>query len=170
MQESPKPSDTSVHIRGSVHTLGDRVPRGFLRVAVLGPAPTIPTDQSGRRELAEWLGGDRNPLAARVFANRAWHWLFGAGLVRTTDNFGTTGEPPSHPELLDDLAVRFAVEDGWSAKRLVRRIVAAVPRRGPRIGCLDGQRNRFAAAGVVDRHQLAQHPCGVSLWPAQPGL
>ncbi|MFO0889236.1 MAG: DUF1553 domain-containing protein [Isosphaeraceae bacterium] len=121
--ERPKPGDTQVHIRGSVHTLGDHVPRGFLRVATLGPAPAIPSDQSGRRELAEWLGSGRNPLTARVFANRAWHWLFGAGLVRTTDNFGTTGEPPSHPELLGDLAARFAGEDGWSVKRLVRRIV-----------------------------------------------
>src|SRR5262249_19432316 len=63
-----------------------------------------------------------NPLTARVFVNRAWHWLFGAGLVRTTDNFGTAGERPSHPELLDHLALRF-VEDGWSVKSLVRRIV-----------------------------------------------
>jgi hypothetical protein len=63
-----------------------------------------------------------NPLTARVFVNRAWHWLFGAGIVRTTDTFGTTGEPPSHPELLDHLATRF-VEDGWSIKTLVRRIV-----------------------------------------------
>ncbi len=123
VRESPRPGDVRVHIRGSVHTLGDRVPRGFLRIAMLGPAPEIPSDQSGRRELAEWLGSGRNPLTARVFVNRAWHWLFGAGLVRTTDNFGTTGEPPSHPELLDDLATRFAGEDGWSVKRLVCRIV-----------------------------------------------
>jgi hypothetical protein len=121
--ESPKPGDANVCIRGNVHTLGDRVPRGFLGVATLGPAPAIPSDQSGRRELAEWLGSDRNPLTARVFANRAWHWLFGAGLVRTTDNFGTTGEPPSHPELLDHLAARFTGVDAWSVKRLVRRIV-----------------------------------------------
>ncbi|MHB1561112.1 MAG: DUF1553 domain-containing protein, partial [Isosphaeraceae bacterium] len=121
--ENPKPADIRVHIRGSVHTLGDRVPRGFLRVATLGPALEIPSDRSGRLELAEWLGSGRNPLTARVFANRAWHWLFGAGLVRTTDNFGTTGELPSHPDLLDDLAARFAAEDGWSVKRLVRRIV-----------------------------------------------
>ena len=120
--EKPEPGDTKVHIRGSVHTLGDRVARGFIRVATLGTAPAIPSNQSGRRELADWLGSDRNPLTARVFANRAWHWLFGAGLVRTVDNLGTTGELPSHPELLDHLAVRFA-EDGWSVKRLVRRIV-----------------------------------------------
>jgi hypothetical protein len=73
-------------------------------------------------ELAEWIASADNPLTARVYANRAWHHLFGAGLVRTTDNFGTTGEWPSHPELLDYLALRF-VEDGWSVKALVRRIV-----------------------------------------------
>jgi hypothetical protein len=72
--------------------------------------------------MAEWLASRENPLAARVFVNRAWHWLFGAGIVRTTDNFGTTGEAPSHPELLDHLAERFA-EDGYSVKKLVRRIV-----------------------------------------------
>jgi hypothetical protein len=56
--------------------------------------------------------------------NRAWHWLFGAGIVRTTDNFGTTGEAPSHPELLDHLALRF-LEDGQSLKKLVRRIATS---------------------------------------------
>jgi len=149
--ESPKPGDTKVHVRGSVHTLGDRVPRGFLRVATLGPAPAIPVDQSGRRELAEWLGGDHNPLTARVFVNRAWHWLFGAGLVRTTDNFGTTGEPPSHPELLDDLAVRFAGEDGWSVKRLVRRIVLS-------------RTYRLGSAAVADPKAAAVDPENRLLW------
>jgi hypothetical protein len=82
----------------------------------------LPKTRSGRRELAEWLTSRDNPLTARVMVNRVWHWLLGAGLVRTVDNFGTTGELPSHPELLDWLAVRF-VEDGWSLKKLVRRIV-----------------------------------------------
>jgi hypothetical protein len=93
-----------------------------LRVATCGPTPAIPSHESGRRELAAWVASGSNPLTARVFVNRAWHWLFGAGLVRTADNFGTTGEPPTHPELLDDLAVRFA-EGGWSVKALVRRLV-----------------------------------------------
>src|SRR5439155_26117342 len=84
--------------------------------------PAMPTDQSGRVQLADWLAGKDNPLTARVYANRAWHWLLGSGLVRTVDNFGTTGETPSHPELLDHLATRF-VEDGWSVKKLVRSIV-----------------------------------------------
>jgi hypothetical protein len=120
--EEPRIEDTHVHIRGSVHSLGETVPRGFLSVATIGPVPPLPSDSSGRREFAAWLASPDNPLTARVIVNRVWHWLFGAGLVRTTDNFGTTGETPSHPELLDDLAVRF-MEDRWSIKRLVRQIV-----------------------------------------------
>jgi hypothetical protein len=79
-------------------------------------------EQSGRLELAQWVARRENPLTARVIANRAWHYLFGRGIVPTVDNFGAMGEPPSHPELLDYLAVEF-MDDGWSLKRLVRRIV-----------------------------------------------
>jgi hypothetical protein len=120
--EEQQIEDARVHVRGSVHNLGPAVPRGFLQVATPGPAPALPKGQSGRRELAEWIVSPENPLTARVIVNRAWHWLFGAGIVRTTDNFGTTGERPSHPELLDHLAVSF-VADGWSVKKLIRRIV-----------------------------------------------
>jgi hypothetical protein len=120
--ERPEITDAAIHVRGSVHALGAVVPRGFLRVATTGPAPTLPSHASGRRELADWLADPQNPLTARVYANRVWHWLFGRGLVRTVDNFGSTGEAPSHPELLDHLALRF-VEGGWSVKRLVREMV-----------------------------------------------
>jgi Protein of unknown function (DUF1553)/Protein of unknown function (DUF1549)/Planctomycete cytochrome C len=120
--EEAEIGDARVHVRGSVHILGELAPRGFLRVASYGDLPPFPARESGRRELAEWLGGKANPLTARVIVNRVWHWLFGAGIVRTNDNFGTAGEAPSHPDLLDDLAVRF-MEDGWSVKSLVRRIV-----------------------------------------------
>jgi hypothetical protein len=122
VREEKEIADLRIHVRGSVHTLGEKAPRGFLQVATTGSGPKMPAHESGRRELAEWLAGSENPLTARVFVNRAWHWLFGAGIVRTTDTFGTTGEPPSHPELLDHLAARF-VEEGWSVKKLVRRIV-----------------------------------------------
>jgi hypothetical protein len=114
--------DAHIHIRGSVHTLGDAVPRGFLQVATCGLPAVLPKNQSGRRELAERIVAPENPLTARVIVNRAWHWLLGAGIVRTTDNFGTTGERPSHPELLDHLAGSF-MADGWSMKKLIRRIV-----------------------------------------------
>lgn len=122
VMEEKNISDLRVHVRGSVKNLGDKAPRGFLQVATYGDVPPMPAQQSGRRELADWLTNKSNPLPARVMVNRAWHWLFGIGLVRTTDNFGTTGEKPSHPELLDSLALEF-VNDGWSTKRLVRRLV-----------------------------------------------
>jgi cytochrome c553 len=122
--EDTKPEDSPVHIRGSVRNLGAPVPRGFLQVALRGDAPAIPADQSGRLQFAQWLTSESNPLTARVYVNRVWHWLFGAGLVRTTENFGITGEAPSHPELLDYLALRF-MRDGWSTKKLVKLIVSS---------------------------------------------
>ena len=77
---------------------------------------------SGRRELADWIASQDNPLTARVMANRVWLHLIGRGLVATPDNFGATGQPPSHPELLDYLALSFA-DNGWSVKKLIRSIV-----------------------------------------------
>ncbi len=114
--------DTEIRIRGIARSLGPKVPRGLLEVALTGPAPTFSATESGRRELADWIASEANPLAARVIVNRTWAWLMGAGLVRTVENFGTTGERPSHPELLDHLARQF-VADGWSIKRLVRAIM-----------------------------------------------
>jgi hypothetical protein len=122
--EKEAPGDLRVHVRGSVHNLGPVVPRGMLQVATAGESASIPSQESGRRQLADWIASPQNPLTARVIVNRVWHWLFGAGLVRTMDNFGTTGETPSHPDLLDHLASTF-MEDGWSIKRLVRRIVTS---------------------------------------------
>ena len=138
--------DIPVHFRGSVHTLGDKVPRGFLQVATYDKPPVIPVNESGRRELGEWLGSPSNPLTARVIVNRVWHWLFGSGLVRTVDNFGTTGEEPSHPELLDYLAVRF-VEQGWSVKKLIRELVLS------RVY----QLNSAADGGIASRHKHRRH-------------
>jgi mono/diheme cytochrome c family protein len=122
VREEEKIDDTYVHVRGSVHNVGAKVPRGFLQVATLGAPPIVPEKQSGRREFADWIASPSNPLTARVMVNRTWHWLFGAGLVRSTDNFGTTGETPSHPELLDHLASQF-IAQGWSVKKLVREIM-----------------------------------------------
>ena len=122
VKEDPQPTDSAIRIRGIESRRGDVVPRGFLQVATLGEAPAIPEDASGRVELAEWIVSPDNPLTSRVIANRIWTWLFGAGLVRSVDNFGTTGETPSHPELLDYLAIRLQ-ENGWSIKSMVREIV-----------------------------------------------
>jgi hypothetical protein len=119
--EKKKPTDMKIHIRGSIYQLGAIAPRGVLQVANYGPVPKMPTNASGRLELADWVADPANPLTARVMANRVWHWLFGEGLVRTVDNFGTTGESPSHPELLDHLAVQF-VQQGWSVKKIIRAI------------------------------------------------
>lgn len=120
--EKKNPTDLKVHIRGRINNLGAVVPRGVLQVANYGPAPEMPSSSSGRLELAHWIVDPANPLTSRVMANRVWHWLFGAGLVRTVDNFGTMGESPSHPELLDHLAVHF-IQQGWSVKKLIRTIV-----------------------------------------------
>ena len=119
--EKAKPTDLRIHIRGSIDNLGAIAPRGVLQVANRGPALKMPTSSSGRLELADWIVDPANPLTSRVMVNRVWHWLIGAGLVRTVDNFGTTGESPSHPGLLDHLAVQF-VRQGWSVKKLIRTI------------------------------------------------
>ncbi|HTU18812.1 MAG TPA: DUF1549 and DUF1553 domain-containing protein [Gemmataceae bacterium] len=122
VRDDDHPGDIRVNRRGNPHALGKRVPRGFLSVLSTGPGPSIPADRSGRLELADWLASPENPLTARVFVNRVWMHLFGEGLVRSVDNFGIQGEPTTHPELLDDLAVRF-MEQGWSVKWLVRTLV-----------------------------------------------
>ena len=108
--------------RGEINKPGRPVPRRFPAVIEIADAPTVPARHSGRLEFARWLTHPDHPLTARVMANRVWRHLFGAGLVRTMDNFGFSGERPSHPELLDTLAVRF-MADGWSIKKLVREIV-----------------------------------------------
>ena len=111
--------DQPLLVRGNHRNIGDVVPRGFL-AAVDGrpyPAPGLV-----RLHLAEAVTAPDNPLTARVAVNRVWRHLFGHGIVRTVDNFGRLGDPPSHPALLDYLAAGFA-DDGWSIRRLVRRLV-----------------------------------------------
>jgi hypothetical protein len=96
------------------------VPR-FAFLAAQPPSPTGP-QESGRRELAQWLTQPGHPLTARVLVNRLWHYHFGRGIVATPSNFGLRGEPPTHPELLDWLAARF-VAANWSIKEIQREIV-----------------------------------------------
>ena len=102
---------------------------GFPEIIPYGNPPTEipPADgrTSGRRRaLAEWLGSAANPLTARVIVNRVWSHHFGQGIVATLDNFGRMGTPPTHPELLDWLAVEF-MERGWSIKNLHRLIMTS---------------------------------------------
>lgn len=122
VRDSQQVADTEIRIRGEAEKLGPVVPRGFLSVLQFPSQPQINKTQSGRLELALWLTHEQNALAQRVIVNRIWLQLFGQGLVRSADNFGTTGDTPSHPELLDHVARRF-VQDGSSIKRLVRLLI-----------------------------------------------
>jgi hypothetical protein len=122
VRDSKKVSDTEVRIRGEAEKLGPVVPRGYLTLVSVSDATAPNPKQSGRLELAQWLTSGNNPLTSRVYVNRVWQHLFGDGLVKTVDNFGTTGETPSNPELLDHLAKRF-VQQGWSTKKLIKSLV-----------------------------------------------
>lgn len=120
--------DAHLAIRGNVHNPGPKVPRGVLSVTVPDGDATIKTNGSGRLELANWIASPENPLTARVYVNRVWAHLLGAGLVPTLDNFGSTGHRPTHPELLDYLAAKFTRPVaqggmGWSTKRLIRELI-----------------------------------------------
>ncbi|HYH64415.1 MAG TPA: PSD1 and planctomycete cytochrome C domain-containing protein [Urbifossiella sp.] len=114
--------DLPVFVRGNPMKTGPAlVPRRFLRVLSAGEPEPFRMG-SGRRELAEAIVTDARGLTARVFVNRVWGWVIGRPLVATPSNFGALGDPPTHPELLDDLAARF-VANGWSVKWLVRELV-----------------------------------------------
>jgi hypothetical protein len=131
--EDDKPQDLNIFIRGNVERKGKIAPRQFIRV-LADDGSMMFTNGSGRRELAESIASDSNPLTARVMVNRVWGMFFGKPIVESPSNFGRTGEPPSHPELLDFLATRF-MEQGWSVKTLAREIVlSATYRQDSRAG------------------------------------
>ncbi len=113
------PADSPVYNRGELDQPGAKVRRGVPQVLTT-KQPTI-KDGSGRLELANWIASTDNPLTARVMANRVWLHLMGHGLVATPDNFGASGQPCSHPALLDHLAISF--ESDWSVKKLIRSVV-----------------------------------------------
>jgi cytochrome c553 len=113
------PTNLRIHLRGNRFTLGPTAPRRFLQILAGEGHAALTTTQSGRLELARWIASTSNPLTARVLVNRLWQHHFGTGLVATSDNLGARGEAPSHPELLDWLAVRF-IESGWSIKSMHR--------------------------------------------------
>ena len=117
--ELPKPRDTYIHLRGDFLQKGEKVTPATLAVL----PPLKPTgDQPSRLDFAKWLVAAENPLTSRVTMNRFWQNLFGTGLVATPDDFGTRGEKPSHPELLDWLATEF-MKQGWSRKEMIKLIV-----------------------------------------------
>jgi hypothetical protein len=149
--------DVPLQLRGNPAKPGPLVPRRFLQVLSPGE-PVRFTQGSGRRELAAAIFRDSAPLAARVIVNRVWKHHFGRGIVETPSNFGTQGERPTHPELLDDLAARF-VENGWSLKWLHREILlSAAYQQGSGFGVQGsegGQRQNGGQAGTArasDRH------------------
>ena len=123
------PEQTFVLFRGSPHSPADPVEPGFPDIfASPSPEPSqfAATDRSSgrRRVLAEWITSPENMLTARVIANRIWQFHFGRGLVRSANNFGQLGTPPTHPELLDSLALRF-IDEGWTFKSMHRLIMTS---------------------------------------------
>ncbi len=120
VRERRSASDSALYVRGELSQPGETVRRGFPQVLTTNQ-PYIGRG-SGRRELADWIASKDNPLTARVMANRVWLHLIGRGLVPTPDNFGASGLPPSHPALLDHLALSL-VDNGWSVKKLIRTVV-----------------------------------------------
>jgi cytochrome c551/c552 len=119
--DKPQPVAARIFLRGNPARPGDETPRRFLSVLTDPEAETF-TQGSGRLELARAIVDEANPLTARVMVNRVWQFHFGQGLVRTPSDFGVRGDRPTHPELLDYLAITFR-EQGWSLKTLHRRIM-----------------------------------------------
>ena len=141
------PKDLQVMIRGDVKRLGPEIKRGFLTV-IDQPDVTGFDSGSGRVALAEAITRQSNPLAARVIVNRVWRELMGASIVATPSNFGALGAQPSHPLLLDDLAVRF-MNSGWSLKWLQREIVLS---------------STYAQSSHVDPAKAQRDPDNQLLW------
>ncbi|MEM7457538.1 MAG: PSD1 and planctomycete cytochrome C domain-containing protein [Planctomycetota bacterium] len=123
VQDLDEPVPARLLIRGELDKPAQIVPRGLLQVLTEADQHSIAPEVagSGRLELAKWIASNDNPLTARVIANRVWYWMFGRGLVRTVDDFGSAGDSPTHPELLDYLATRL-IEEDWSIKALIREI------------------------------------------------
>lgn len=157
-----QPKNLRVHLRGNRFTPGKIVPRGVPGIlAAAGSANSTATDtapiidpqqpSSGRLELARWIASPTNPLTARVLVNRVWQLHFGRGIVATSDNFGTRGERPEHPQLLDWLASRL-IADGWSLKQLHRVIVLSSAYRMQQGGdsALQYRRRRLSAEELRD--------------------
>lgn len=139
--------DVPMLIRGELDRPTEAVPRGLPEIFSHENADSIARG-SGRLELADWITDPDHPLTSRVMANRVWQHLFGAGLVTSPDNFGTTGSPPSHPRLLDHLATSL-VDGGWSIKSLIRQIVSS---------------DAYQMSSVGDTANAAIDPDNVFVW------
>jgi len=122
MRERGYGRDTRLLVLGQARRPRQSVARGFVKIVNPDYHVSFSRGASGRLQLADWLVAPNNPLTSRVMVNRIWHHLFGQGLLSNMDNFGSTGGDPSHPELLDHLALRFA-KNGWSIKGMIREIV-----------------------------------------------
>ncbi len=146
------PNDCAICIRGESTDRADIVPRGFISVVTTSEPPKIDSKSSGRLELARWIASPQNPLTARVAVNRIWHHLFGRGIVSSMDNFGQLGERPTHPELLDWLAIQF-VEEGCSVKQMIRTIVLS---------------RAYQMSSTHDVANYAKDPDNVWLWRMSP--
>jgi hypothetical protein len=182
MEEMPVPRDTFVLVRGQYDKHGEKVSPG-LPAALQAQAPQ--SVSLNRLGFARWLVDRRNPLTARVTVNRYWQTYFGSGLVKTAGDFGTQGEWPSHPELLDWLATEF-MDSGWDVKAMQRLIVASAAYRQsskatPALLAADpenrllarGPRFRLPAEAVRDQAlaasgRLAERVGGPSVKPYQP--
>ena len=152
--------DGAVFRRGNPHLPEGQVGRRYLEVFESEGAK----EGSGRKELVEAFLAKENPFTSRVMVNRMWHYLFGRGIVSTVDNFGVLGEEPSHPELLDWLALTFVEKDGWSMKRMIKRLVmsqayrqdsvkhqSVFEEKDPEVKWLHRQRlRRLTAEGIRD--------------------
>jgi len=157
VREGAKPEDCKIHINGEGNKLGPVVPRGILTAYRDTSAAdpdlaqiAIANDVSGRAALVNWLTRPDHPQTSRVIVNRIWLHLFGRGIVTTPDDFGVYGARPTHPDLLDHLANQF-VEDGWSIKRMIRRVVLT------RTYSLDSSAAETALQKDPDNAWLARH-------------
>ncbi|MDB6004945.1 MAG: hypothetical protein JWR15_1932 [Prosthecobacter sp.] len=153
-RDREKIENCRIHVRGETTNLGAPVPRGFLQVITLKDAAPPAAKQSGRLELALWLTHRDNPLTARVYVNRVWQKLFGRALVTTVEDFGVNGAQPTHPELLDYLAVRF-MDSGWSVKALIKEIVLS---------------KTYRMSSTASSANLARDPDNVFLWRMSPRI
>ncbi len=153
VQDYEQPVEPVILIRGELDKPAQKVSRGFLRVLDhTGSTAALPVSSSGRLELAGWLVSPENPLTARVMVNRIWQKLFGQGIVSSTSNFGVTGQAPSHPGLLDHLAVEF-MEGGWSVKAMIRELVNS---------------SAYRMSSEFSREAFLKDPANTLLWRITP--